>query len=271
VTGAITSGLPGGNAFAGTTPKNSKTTPADPTKAPKPPTTRAGVVSSSDTSPDSTQADSTDTPSWQATTKPTTMSIPKVASQLPLTALDVLKAEIPAVAAAIPLPGMSALPAIADAIITPLQQAVKSFANAASGLPFMQIDLNQVTPATSLSTNRFIRTAPAPEVKPKSSGPDPLPRDNELSEEPAVPLKAPLESAKPKQTFSASSHFDTASDFRPGYPDYLRAAGMSEVAAVAVPGFAGILTITCAGGLLGYRQARAGRSTAPSRAARFVS
>jgi len=193
-----------------------------------------------------------------------------MAVQLPLTALDALKAEIPVVAAAIPLPGMSALPAIADAIITPLQQAVKSWANAANGLPFMQIDLNQVPPASTLSGNRFLRTAPVPGVKPKSSGPDPLPLNNDLRQSPATPLDMPIEPVKPKQTFSASSHFSAAQEFRPGYPDYLRAAGMSEVAAVAVPGFAGILTITCAGGLLGYRQARAGRSTAPSRAARFV-
>ena len=58
--------------------------------------------------------------------------------------------------------------------------------------------------------------------------------------------------------------------FRAGYPDYLRAAGLSEVAAVAVPGFTGILILTGAGGLVGYRQARAGHVVRRSGTARFM-
>ncbi len=61
-----------------------------------------------------------------------------------------------------------------------------------------------------------------------------------------------------------------ASTYRTGYTDYLRTAGMSEIALLAVPGVAGILLLTGAGGLVGYRQAKAGRAVHHSGASRFV-
>ncbi len=42
------------------------------------------------------------------------------------------------------------------------------------------------------------------------------------------------------------------------------------MAAVAVPGVMGLLALTGAGGLLGYRQARAGRTVRAGGSARFV-
>jgi hypothetical protein len=45
--------------------------------------------------------------------------------------------------------------------------------------------------------------------------------------------------------------------FRAGYADYLRAATVGELAAVALPGTAGILVLTALGGVVGFRQARA--------------
>ena len=50
------------------------------------------------------------------------------------------------------------------------------------------------------------------------------------------------------------------SSYRIGYTDYLRNAGLSQVAALAVPGLAGMLVLTGAGGLVGYRQAKAGHA-----------
>jgi hypothetical protein len=273
VTGAITNGI----ASAGGNLNDSKDGHSGTAKRkPKTSSPAAGTTPSTDTTADSTNSPTlpsanvaTDPPKQTPTTK---TSIPSLIAQVPLSALDVIKTEIPLIAAAIPLPGMSALPAIADALITPLQQAVSGLASAADGLPFMQFDMNQTIAVPSqLSTNRYQRSGPSTSIKPKTAGPDPLTRGSGIAEAPALPPKAPQDPAKPDQIFSASSHFTNQQDFRPGYPDYLRAAGLSEVAAVAVPGFAGILTITCAGGLLGYRQARAGRATAPSRAARFVS
>jgi hypothetical protein len=51
-----------------------------------------------------------------------------------------------------------------------------------------------------------------------------------------------------------------ASSYRVGYTEYLRSAGLPQVAALAVPGLAGILVLTGAGGLVGYRQAKAGHA-----------
>ena len=48
--------------------------------------------------------------------------------------------------------------------------------------------------------------------------------------------------------------------FRAGYTDYLRTASTREIAAVALPGVAGMMALTGLGGLLGYRQAKAGQS-----------
>jgi hypothetical protein len=60
------------------------------------------------------------------------------------------------------------------------------------------------------------------------------------------------------------------SSYRIGYPNYLRTAGISQVAALAVPGVTGILVLTGAGGLIGYRQAKAGLAIRTRGTARFV-
>lgn len=46
---------------------------------------------------------------------------------------------------------------------------------------------------------------------------------------------------------------------RQGYPQYLRSAPIGQIAAVALPGLAGLLAITASGGVVGYRQANSGR------------
>lgn len=61
-----------------------------------------------------------------------------------------------------------------------------------------------------------------------------------------------------------------ASSYRVGYTDYLRSAGISQVVALAAPGLAGMLVLTGAGGLVGYRQAKAGHAVRTGSAARFV-
>jgi hypothetical protein len=58
--------------------------------------------------------------------------------------------------------------------------------------------------------------------------------------------------------------------FRVGYADYLRAATVGELAAVALPGTAGIFVITALGGLLGFRQARAAQALPPANIANVV-
>ena len=60
------------------------------------------------------------------------------------------------------------------------------------------------------------------------------------------------------------------SSYRIGYTEYLRTAGLPQVAALAVPGLAGILVLTGAGGLVGYRQAKAGHAVRVGGTARFM-
>jgi hypothetical protein len=70
---------------------------------------------------------------------------------------------------------------------------------------------------------------------------------------------------------SAGSNISApASSYRIGYGEYLRTARLSQVAALAVPGITGILVLTGAGGLVGYRQARAGHAVRTGGTARFM-
>ena len=55
-----------------------------------------------------------------------------------------------------------------------------------------------------------------------------------------------------------------------GYPQYLREAKTGEVAALALPGVFGLLALTALGGIVGYRQARAGHLVRAAGTARFL-
>lgn len=57
---------------------------------------------------------------------------------------------------------------------------------------------------------------------------------------------------------------------RQGYPEFVRTAGLPQLAGAALPGVAGILFLTFGGGLIGYRQASAGRMIRASAAARYL-
>lgn len=57
---------------------------------------------------------------------------------------------------------------------------------------------------------------------------------------------------------------------RRGYTDYLRRPGLPQLAGAALPGVAGILLMTFAGGVIGHRQASAGRMIRASGAARYL-
>jgi hypothetical protein len=89
---------------------------------------------------------------------------------------------------------------------------------------------------------------------------------------PAAPHVAPLDPPAHTQgpLGTGASAGIPPSSFRPGYPDYLRGAGVGEVAALAGPGLAGILILTGLGALVGYRQAKAGHAVRSRRAAKFV-
>ncbi|WP_019972639.1 hypothetical protein [Mycobacterium sp. 141] len=64
-------------------------------------------------------------------------------------------------------------------------------------------------------------------------------------------------------------HGAVPATYRAGYGEYLRTAGTPEIAALAVSGTIGIMALTGAGGIVGYRQARAGRAVRIN-VARFV-
>ena len=83
-----------------------------------------------------------------------------------------------------------------------------------------------------------------------------------------APGRPPTDTQEPPRTGTSAGAPPTS--FRPGYPDYLRGAGVAEVAALAGPGLAGILILTGLGALVGYRQAKAGHAVRSRRAAKFM-
>lgn len=92
--------------------------------------------------------------------------------------------------------------------------------------------------------------------------------------QPATPslLPAAVPPAAPSKldTFEATSDNAHEPTYRAGYGEYLRTAGLGGIAAVAVPGFAGLLILTGAGGIVGYRQARAGHVVHSRVTSRFL-
>jgi hypothetical protein len=178
------------------------------------------------------------------------------------------------------LPGISFDPLI-DAVngfVTGVNGAVTGLATAASQLPFTQITLPVIVipggdPATGAGSGRGAGGAPGPGIVPRPGIPAaPKPPVITHGGSP-TPTPTPPQSGQQKQSppaFSADNQLPAPS-YRMGYMEYLRAAGIGQVAAVAVPGFTGILILTGAGGLIGYRQARAGRSVRSGNTARFTS
>jgi hypothetical protein len=74
-----------------------------------------------------------------------------------------------------------------------------------------------------------------------------------------LPAEPPAGRIQPPASVGSNAAVPSAS-YRVGYTEYLRSAGLPQVAALAVPGLVGILVLTGAGGLVGYRQAKAGHA-----------
>jgi hypothetical protein len=85
----------------------------------------------------------------------------------------------------------------------------------------------------------------------------------------AVTAQPPAERVPPPASVGSNVAAPNSS-YRIGYTEYLRTAGLPQVAALAVPGLVGIMVLTGAGGLLGYRQAKAGQAVHVSGSARFI-
>ena len=83
------------------------------------------------------------------------------------------------------------------------------------------------------------------------------------------PQSRPPDVCQPPANVGSNAALRIAS-YRIGYTEYLRTAGLPQVAALALPGIAGILVLTGAGGLVGYRQAKAGHAVRVGGTARFM-
>ena len=94
------------------------------------------------------------------------------------------------------------------------------------------------------------RTGPAPDVK-------------------SIFAQPPAGRSSPPANVGSNAAVPNAS-YRIGYTEYLRTAGLPQVAALAVPGLVGIMVLTGAGGLVGYRQAKAGHAVRVGGSARFM-
>ena len=79
------------------------------------------------------------------------------------------------------------------------------------------------------------------------------------------------QAAGPQEQQSAGTVKPMSRETAPrGYTDYLRRPGLPQLAAAALPGVAGIVLMTLGGGVIGYRQANAGRMIQASGAARYL-
>ncbi len=107
------------------------------------------------------------------------------------------------------------------------------------------------------------RAAPAPTL-PAAPAPT-LPAAPPADSQPPAPLAG---AATPPQARPPAGEPPVA--VRHGYPEELRNADVTTVAAVALPGLAAIAGMTALGGLIGYRQAKAGFVLQAAGAGRFL-
>jgi hypothetical protein len=106
---------------------------------------------------------------------------------------------------------------------------------------------------------------PAPAIlSPPMGSPAPPPPAAPLTRTAIAPRVVP---APPAQRQSSA---DPALSVRLGYPDELRSADITKLALMALPGLAAIAGMTALGGVIGYRQARAGYVLQTAGAGRFL-
>jgi hypothetical protein len=193
------------------------------------------------------------------------------AMQLPIPQFPTIPRELLA-----PINGFSFDPFVdaVNGVLTGVNNVVTGLATAASQLPFAQITLPVVVfpggTAAGAGGGGTVVTG-GPGVAPRPGIPAaPLPPVTPGAGSSAPPPPPPAQKQQSPPAFSADNQASVAPSYRMGYMEYLRAAGFGQVAAVAVPGFTGILILTGAGGLIGYRQARAGSTMRTGNTARFM-
>ncbi len=183
-----------------------------------------------------------------------------VVADAPLAPVTALTGPLPA-AISEPILSVAALPGFAVAQALPV---VNGFTAAAASLTStLTMPLPGATHAVS-----FGRGLGAPVGPPASSGAQ---LDSRFAGHTGSTGELPAGGPAPAdRVFAADNALVAAAPYRAGYSDDLRAAGLGEVAAVAVPGFTGLLVLTGAGGLIGFRQARAGRALHGGSLTRFA-
>ncbi|MDZ4235463.1 MAG: hypothetical protein U1C73_17275, partial [Dietzia sp.] len=117
-------------------------------------------------------------------------------------------------------------------------------------------------------------SVPVVVMAPTGLGPGPGPSGGGAGPSlPAAPRQGAAEAPRVREPLPAtpgSSVAPPASSYRVGYGEYLRTAGIAQIAVLAVPGLLGILVLTGAGGLVGYRQAKAGHAVRTGSIGRYM-
>ncbi|MDV3129220.1 hypothetical protein M1247_30250 [Mycobacterium sp. 21AC1] len=109
-----------------------------------------------------------------------------------------------------------------------------------------------------------VAAPPLPVVVP----PLPSPPSGGMPSSPSGPsLSPPSSEPPPADSLTVRSIPDS---FRIGYADYLRAASTTDLLFAVLPGVAGMVLLTAAGGVAGYRQARAAQTLPSPQIARFL-
>jgi hypothetical protein len=80
----------------------------------------------------------------------------------------------------------------------------------------------------------------------------------------------PLKTSREPMPGPLGRDISPPASFRAGYSEYLRTAGVTQMAALALPGVGGILLLTASGGFIGYRQAKVGHAVRTEGIARFL-
>lgn len=167
----------------------------------------------------------------------------------------------------LPLPREVVSPTLPGVTLDPVIDAVTGLATAAAELPFTSVTLPVIVAPVGAGPGGGGGAGaggPGAGIRPGSPS---APSASSGSGQNAPPQRPAREQAP-----AFNANLGTMPDsYRVGYGAYLRSAGVGQMMAVAVPGITGILVLTGAGGLLGYRQARAGHAVRANGTSRFIS
>lgn len=126
-------------------------------------------------------------------------------------------------------------------------------------------------PGPAIAAAPAVPAAPAPVAAPPApviAAPAPVAPPAGVPAAPSAPIMpAPRSEPPAAQPLSVPA---VPESFRLGYADYLRTASTSDLLFAVLPGLAGMLLMTAAGGAVGVRQARAAQTLPSPQIARFL-